>query len=277
MPPRLGEVEFVLTDADFAALAMLVKHHTGIILGEQKRNLIYSRLARRLRALKLESFAEYCDLLETAEGESEIGEMVNAITTNLTSFFRERHHFDFLGDEILKPLLKQPGPRRLRIWSAGCSSGEETYSIAMVLRAAIPAGAEWDAKILGTDIDTDMLARAKAGDYERERAASIPERYRRYIGDGGDGAATMAPELRALISFKPLNLLDPWPMRGPFDAIFCRNVVIYFDKETQRGLFDRFAELLAPAGWLFIGHSETLFKVSDRFRLVGRTIYRKIR
>lgn len=269
--------EFCFDDRDFAMLAALVKQHVGIVLGEQKRDLVYGRLARRLRALKLDSFAQYCELLAGPDGDAEIGYMVNAITTNLTSFFREPHHFATLADEVLKPMARQ-GRQRLRIWSAGCSSGEEPYSIAMTLRGAIPALDGWDARILATDIDTDMLSRAAAGRYEVERAASIPDACRKYCDVAANGdAVVMSAALKSLIAFKPLNLQGPWPMKGPFDAIFCRNVVIYFDKQTQRALFDRYADLLKPDGWLFIGHSESLFRVSERFELVGRTVYRRRR
>jgi chemotaxis protein methyltransferase CheR len=276
-PHAEDQPEFVLSDEDFGVLVALVKRHAGIALKEQKRGLVYGRLVRRLRALGLDSFKKYCDLLATAEGEPEIARMVNAITTNLTSFFREPHHFNTLAKDVLEPLARNPGSRRLRVWSAGCSSGEEPYSIAMTLRAAIPAARGWDAKILATDIDTDILARAAAGRYDLPRLDSIPDRHRRCFSDNGDGTATIVPEVRSPVVFKPLNLLGPWPMQGPFDVIFCRNVVIYFDKDTQRELFDRFADLLAPDAWLFIGHSESLFNVSERFRLVGRTVYQRIR
>ena len=275
--PATIQREFTFSNRDFATLAELVRSHAGIALGENKRDLVYGRLARRLRALRLDSFAAYCELLDGPDGEAEIGSMVNAITTNLTSFFREPHHFTTLAEEVLKPMTGR-GRQRLRIWSAGCSSGEEPYSIAMTLRNAIPAVGSWDARILATDIDTDMLAHAAGGCYPADRVTSVPRNCRRYIqaSDAGD-EVMMSAELRSLIAFKPLNLLGPWPMRGPFDAIFCRNVVIYFDKPTQRKLFDRYAELLKPDGWLFIGHSESLFRVSERFNLVGRTVYRRCR
>lgn len=271
------EREFAFSDRDFAHLARLVRERTGIALSEHKRELVYGRLARRLRALGLDSFSAYCSLLDGPGAEAELGVMINAITTNLTGFFREKHHFDCLAREALPQLLRagSAGRRRLRIWSAGCSSGEEPYSIAMALRAVVPAGA-CDARILATDIDTDMVERARAGIYSAERAKTIPKEYRRFFTEIAEDRVAMAPELTSLITFKPLNLLEPWPMKGPFDAIFCRNVVIYFDKPTQRVLFDRFAELLSPEGWLFVGHSESLFRVSERFKLVGRTIYRRI-
>ena len=269
--------EIPLTDADFASIVRFVHEASGIALGDTKRDLVYGRLRRRLRMLGLGSFAAYRSLLDGPEGAAERVRMVNAITTNLTGFFREMHHFEHLAREVLPKLRGARGNRRLRIWSAGCSSGEEPYTIAMTLRAAMPDLAQWDARILATDIDTDMVAHGAAGLYDAQRAASIPEGYRRgAVQKQPDGRMAMGDPLRSLITFKPLNLLGQWPMRGPFDVIFCRNVVIYFDKPTQRALFDRYAEILAPDGHLYIGHSETLFRVSERFVHLGRTIYRKV-
>lgn len=272
-PPR-GTL--VITDEDFARIVALVYDASGIKLGENKRDLVYGRLRRRLRVLGLGSFAAYCDLLDGPDGAAERTHLVNAITTNLTGFFREAHHFEYLSSELL-PGLPRSG-RRLRIWSAGCSSGEEPYSIAMTMVSAMPDLAEWDARVLATDIDTEMVAHGSAGIYAAERVAAIPEAIRRAHVERIDAdSVSMAPHLRSLIAFRSLNLLGPWPMRGPFDIIFCRNVVIYFDKPTQRALFDRFANMLSPGGHLFIGHSESLFRVSDRFQHLGRTIYRKLR
>lgn len=270
--------DLVFTDADFNFIRQLVATQTGISLSEQKRELVYGRLAKRLRSLDLQSFAQYCAYVE--KSEQELLELVNAITTNLTSFFRESYHFDYLRDTLLPELLRSNAAnRRIRIWSAGCSTGEEPYSIAMTVRDAIPAGQGWDVKILATDIDSNVLARAQQGIYPEERTTGIPDRYlRRSFRKGhGDNAGMLRvnDEVRSLITFRQLNLMQDWPMKGPFDVIFCRNVVIYFDKSTQRRLFNRYADLLADNGHLFIGHSETLFKVCDRFTLIGRTIYHK--
>jgi len=272
------ERDLVFTDADFNFIRRVVVEQTGITLSEQKRELVYGRLAKRLRALDLQTFAQYCSHLE--QNPDELHELVNAITTNLTSFFREPYHFDYLRDTLLPDLLRSNAQsRRIRIWSAGCSTGEEPYTIAMVLRDALPAGQGWDAKILATDIDSNVLAKAQQGVYAEERASGVPERYQRrsFRRGQGDNAGMLrvSDEVRSLITFRQLNLMQEWPMRGPFDVIFCRNVVIYFDKPTQRRLFDRYADLLVDGGHLFIGHSETLFKVSERFTLIGRTIYRK--
>jgi chemotaxis protein methyltransferase CheR len=266
-----------LTDADFAAIAALLRARTGIVLSESKRELVVGRLNRRLRALGLARFADYLDHLDGPNGEAERGEMVNALTTNLTRFFREPHHFTTLANEVLPPLLAASAARRVRLWSAACSSGEEPYSMAMVLHKALGSRPGVDARILATDIDTNMVAAAAAGRYDPEPAKAIPAEFRRLVGADGAGSVVMSDALRQRIAFRVLNLLGDWPMRGGFDAIFCRNVVIYFDKDTQRALFDRMADILNPRGWLFIGHSESLFRVSDRFENLGQTTYRKLR
>ena len=264
-----------LTEADFTAIARLVRETAGIVLGNGKRELVYSRLRRRLRALNLDSFLAYRALLEGPDGLEERERMVNAITTNLTSFFRESHHFQHLA-EIVLPHLSQR-ERRLRVWSAGCSTGEEAYSMALTVERSLPARESWDARILATDIDTDVLASAAAGQYPASRLEGIPTQYASLLPPAApDGMVTLPPAIRRLVTFKHLNLLEAWPMRGPFDAIFCRNVVIYFDKQTQRSLFDRFANLLRPGGYLYVGHSESLYRCCDRFTHAGRTIYRKL-
>lgn len=271
------EREFIFTDDDFRFLAELVHRKTGIVLSDAKRNMVYSRLARRLRKLELSHFSEYCELLE-ADTDGELLHCVNAITTNLTSFFREQHHFAHLANEVLKPLaLQASGGKRLRIWSAGCSAGAEPYSIAMTLREAIPSINQWDARILATDIDTNMLATGRKGHYEEEFISKIPPDYRKkYVEMQNDGSGEMKENLKQLITFNTLNLLESWPIKGPFDVIFCRNVVIYFDKPTQKILFNRFADILKPGGWLYIGHSESLFNVCDRFKLIGKTVYSRV-
>jgi chemotaxis protein methyltransferase CheR len=262
-------------EEDFSALRALVKEHTGIHLTEQKRELVYGRLSRRLRALGLESFRTYRELLEKNEGD-ELVQFCNAITTNLTSFFRETHHFQYLREHLLEPRAADPrGLRRLRFWSAGCSTGEEPYSLAMTIHEALPDVRRWDVKILATDLDTDVLARGARGLYDEERVRNLsPERVARFFRRQGAGFV-VRDELRDLISFRELNLMHTLPMKGPLDAIFCRNVVIYFDKDTQRQLFARVAQLQAPGDILFLGHSENLFRVSDDYTLVGKTVYRR--
>lgn len=271
--------EFMLTKEDFSFLAKLVYQQTGIVLAEHKRDMVYSRLARRIRALNLFSFREYCDYVNAnLEGE-ELGQLVNAITTNLTSFFREKHHFEHLKTQVLEPFFKVGKEKKLRIWSAGCSQGSEPYSIAMVVADCMEKHKGFDVKILATDIDTNMLARGRSGSYRMEDLESIPTQYRKYISvkkREGEEGILMAPKLREMITFNQLNLLaEPWPMKGQFDVIFCRNVVIYFDKPTQKILFNRYADQAKSQAWLYIGHSENLFNVCDRFKLQGKTIYRK--
>lgn len=271
--------EYALRDKDFRKIVELVMNTTGIVLSEKKRPFIQGRLGRRLRALGMQDFREYCNLLETPDGDEERSNLINAITTNHTSFFREPHHFTYLTRTILPKIVNDgKDQRRLRIWSAGCSTGEEPYTIAMTLREQAALLNGWDVKLLATDLDTNVVAHAAAGVYDAERVEEVPSSLRkRFVTELSGGKAQMNDELCSLITFAPLNLLQKWPMKGPFDIIFCRNVVIYFDKPTQRKLFDRYAEILKPDGWLFIGHSESLLNVTDRFDLVGRTIYRRIK
>jgi chemotaxis protein methyltransferase CheR len=273
------EQEFALRDSDFHKIVDIVSARTGIVINDKKRAFVHGRLGRRLRALGLSDFGQYCDLLESRAGEAEQAMLVNAVTTNHTSFFREPHHFQYLGKKVLPAIAAAEGGQRgrLRIWSAGCSSGEEPYTIAMIL-CGHAATADWDRKILATDLDTNVIAHASAGRYDAERVQSIPDIFRkRYVTLKKDGQGQMGEQLRSLISFAPLNLLEPWPMRGPFDVVFCRNVVIYFDKPTQAKLFNRYADLLRSDGWLFVGHSENLLNLTDRFRLVGNTVYQRVK
>jgi chemotaxis protein methyltransferase CheR len=276
--PAAPGTDFALSQAEFDRLRALVREHTGISLSDAKRQLVYGRLARRLRALKLATFAEYIGLIEGGES-AELEEFTNAITTNLTSFFRERHHFDYLSREMLPALAGRTGPRRLRVWCCAASTGEEPYSIAMVLREAATLLYGWDVKLLATDLDSAVLAAGEAGVYAEERFQGMDRRRLERFFDQGRGSQAgklrARDELRGLITFKQLNLMHDWPMRGPFDAIFCRNVIIYFDKETQRALFERMARLQRPGDYLFLGHSENLYRVSDRYELIGKTIYRR--
>jgi chemotaxis protein methyltransferase CheR len=272
--------EYALHEGDFRKICRLVMDTAGIVLSDKKRAFVQGRLGRRLRVLGLSDFAAYCRLLESPAGDEEKNNLINAVTTNHTSFFREPHHFQYLAQTILPHIAKtqRGGGGRFRIWSAGCSTGEEPYTIAMTLREHQSPLRGFDVRILATDLDTNVVARAAAGVYDAERLATIPKSLRlKYFTDLDDGSAEAGDELSSLITFAPLNLLQDWPMKGPFDVIFCRNVVIYFDKATQRRLFDRYAELLKPDGWLFIGHSESLMNVTDRFDLVGRTIYQRIK
>jgi len=275
------EREFKFTDKDFMTLRDLVNWHTGISLSLSKKELVYSRLTRRLRKLNLQSFKSYCQLLQSDNRGEELVHFINAVTTNLTSFFRESHHFDFLSKTMLPELAARKVIRpRLRIWSAGCSTGEEPYSIAMSVKESFPLHNNYDIKILATDLDSSVLEKATNGIYSREKLSSImPHRQKKWFRKGhslNSGYVQIKPEVQNLVTFRQLNLMNDWPMKGPFDGIFCRNVIIYFDKPTQKVLIDRFANILANGGYLFLGHSESLFKVTSRFKLVGQTIYQKL-
>lgn len=228
----------------------------------------------------IQKFAEYLSRLK--DDEQELVEFTNALTTNLTSFFREPHHFEYMKATGLPALLKNRPDKKLRIWSAGCSTGEEPYTIALTVKEAMLSHANWDVKILATDLDSNVVNRAKAGVYTEEKVNGIDQNrlkkwFRKGRGDEHDGQMKVASDLQDMITFKQLNLMHGWPMNGPFDIIFCRNVVIYFNKDTQRELFDRYADYLSDDGYLFVGHSESLAKVSDRFQLIGKTIYKKVR
>lgn len=274
-----GEREFPFGPDEFDFIARLVHDKSGIVLGPSKQSMVYSRLVRRLRELRIPSFEAYCAHVSSADGEDEIGHLINAITTNLTRFFREGHHFDHLAATVL-PAAAQKPDRRLRIWSAGCSSGEEPYSIAITVADNLPGLSSFDAKILATDLDTNMVAHGRAGLYASSALEEVPKpvvlkHFHRTAALSDRWSVGEAA--RRLITFKPLNLLGAWPMKGPFDAIFCRNVMIYFDNPTKAELVRRFGDLLVPGGWLYVGHSETLLGQQDRFQLRGRTIYQRVR
>jgi chemotaxis protein methyltransferase CheR len=270
--------EFAFSDADFRSLVQLAREHAGIALSDSKRNLVYTRVSRRLRALGFTAFKQYRDYLAANAGELE--SFINAISTNLTKFFRESHHFDHFRSHVVQPFLSgaQRGDGRFRVWSAGCSTGEEPYTIAAVLRHEIRSGSHRDARILATDIDTDVLAKAARGIYPVSGFDSVPRVYRDYFEPSteGRGDNMMASEaIRSLIVFRRLNLIEPWPFRGKFDAIFCRNVMIYFDNPTKTALIDRFIQSIKPGGFLYIGHSESFHGTHAELQLVGRTTYRR--
>jgi chemotaxis protein methyltransferase CheR len=272
--------EFGFTDADFDSLRRLARELAGISLSDSKRELVYGRVSRRLRELGLTSFADYRALLAGPQGGGEIGEFINAVTTNLTAFFREKHHFEYLREHFLLPRAAEAGAsRRIRIWCAAASTGEEPYSIAITVAEAIPEWQRWDIRILATDLDTNVLRHAEAGQYTLDRVRDLPRalvaKHFTRSGEGDAARVKVNPELAKMVTFRQLNLIQPLPMRGPLDAIFCRNVIIYFDKDTQRDLFSRMAPLQRPGDMLFLGHSETLFKVSEDWKLVGKTVYRR--
>ena len=276
-----AQKEFPFTQQDFNFLRTFANDRTGIVISDDKFDMFYSRLSRRLRALRMHSFAEYCAYIKTGQDKAEETELVNAITTNLTAFFRENHHFEYLRDTAIPERLAANGAdRKLDIWSAGCSTGEEPYSLAMILSEMSDQLVGWQAHITATDIDSNVLAHAASGVYGMDRVKDLdPKRLKQWFmkGTGAhEGKVRVKKALRERIDFKLLNLMEPWS-QPPRDIIFCRNVIIYFDKESKARLVDRFADSLKPGGFLFIGHSESLYKVTDRFELIGNTVYRKVR
>lgn len=268
-----------LSDDDFKYVCQFTYKSAGIVLNDSKREMVYRRFMRIIRDRKLPSFSAYCQLLRN-NPEQERHYFVNAITTNLTSFFREQHHFDYLQSHEYPRLLESKLKKRLRIWSSASSSGEEPYSIAISLLEAFGDKVnQWDAKILATDIDSNVLAKGQAGVYPEQAIDELPIGIKKQYFQKGKGELSkqvrVNDELRKLITFNQLNLLGSWPMKGPFDIIFCRNVIIYFDKETQSELFKRYYHMLAPGGLLILGHSENLGRFQQYFENVGRTIFRK--
>jgi len=267
--------EFDFTRRDFERVRALIYQRAGISLADSKQEMVYSRLARRLRATGIQSFGRYLDDLEAGRMASEWESFTNALTTNLTSFFREAHHFPLLAEHLLARHHRER--RTLTVWCSASSTGEEPYSIAMTACEAFNTLTP-PVQIVATDIDTNVLATGANGVYPMERVDKLEtERLKRFFlkGKGShDGMARVRPELRNLVSFKQLNLLaDSWPVEGPFDAIFCRNVMIYFDKDTQRKILSRFVPLMKRDALLFAGHSENFLYVSDSLRLRGKTVY----
>lgn len=269
--------EFEYTLDNFNSLRKLSNEHSGILVPDDKFDMFYSRLSKRVRLLGFTRFNQYCQYLADYP-ELEFTEFINAVTTNLTSFFRENYHFDYLAQSLLPDLLKKnQSQKKMRVWSAGCSTGEEPYSLAMILLENVPA--DWDIKILATDLDTHVLSRAAEGIYTLEQVSAIGEqRLHRWFQKGlgaNSHQVRVKNSLRHIIQFKPLNLMQEWPMKGLFDVIFCRNVLIYFDRETKSMLAHRYAALLQDSGYLFIGHSESLHQLDTPFSLTANTIYKK--
>jgi len=267
--------EFDFTRRDFERVRALIHERAGISLADSKQEMVYSRLARRLRATGIQSFGRYLDDLEAGRMDKEWEAFTNALTTNLTSFFREAHHFPLLLEHLVA--IRKKDSRPLTIWCSAASTGEEPYSIAMTACEAFNTLTP-PVQIVATDIDTNVLATAANGVYPMDRMDKMsPERLRRFFlkGKGAhEGMARVRPELRSLVTFRQLNLLaDGWPLEGQFDALFCRNVMIYFDKPTQRKILDRFVPLMKPHALLFAGHSENFLYVSDSLRLRGKTVY----
>ena len=263
---------YPFTQDDFERIRALIYSCAGISLAPGKRDMVYSRLARRLRARELENFADYLGLLEGGDPQ-ELEAFINALTTNMTSFFREPHHFEILAER----LARLPGSRPASIWTCASSTGEEPYSIAMTAADAVKRPEP--ARILATDIDTNVLATARQGVYPIDQLGKLPPDLlkRHFLRGSGrnEGLARVREELRRLVSFRQLNLLDEaWPMRGKFDIIFCRNVMIYFDKTTQHAILKKLAACLQPDGLLFVGHSESFHSASELFTICGNTVYK---
>jgi len=268
--------EFAFTRENFERVCQLIYEHAGISLKPSKQDMVYSRLARRLRVNGLDNFRDYLVLLESGNKE-EWEAFVNSLTTNLTSFFREPHHFPLLADHA----IKQRGRHPVSLWCAAASSGEEPYSIAMTMVDTFGSFSP-PVTIVATALDTNVLAKAEAGIYPIERVEKLSEDVVKRFFLKGTGAQSgfvrVRPELRAMIKFRQVNLLgDDWQIRGPLDAIFCRNVMIYFDKETQLKILQRFAPLLHPDGLVFAGHSESFHNAAHLFRLRGKTVYELVK
>lgn len=264
----------VLSSSDFARIAQKVKYNTGIVLKDHKSVMVQARISRRLRELGYNDFTSYIDFLEGPQGQQEITNFCNAITTNLTSFFREPHHFDHFETE-LRTLCSQH-PSDVRVWSAGCSTGEEPHCISLV--AEFVARSSTNIKILATDLDTNVLATGRAGMYAIEKKNGIPAKYHSFLKTVEiEEHLSFEPSIRDKITFNRLNLLEPWPFKNKFDVIFCRNVLIYFDTRTKMQLVDRFADALRVGGVLYLGHSETILEEHARLASEGRTTYRKTR
>ena len=272
---------FDLTDKEFKLFQELIYRETGINMSDKKKKLVVARLSKRLRALNLANFTQYYEFLSDSENaDKELVNLINRVTTNKTNFFRENHHFEFLSKELLPRLIAQgetSGARRLRIWSAGCSSGEEPYTLAMVINEAFKARRGWDIKILATDLDTEILQTAINGVYPTQLVSPIPKDYLiRYFSRDAQGYR-VNQNLRSMIAFRKLNLMSPaFPMKQPFDIIFCRNVIIYFDAPTKEVLLDKFHYHLKTGGHIFIGHSESLMHMKTKFKYLKHTIYQKV-
>jgi chemotaxis protein methyltransferase CheR len=267
---------FNFTDEDFRRIAHILNTEAGIFLSDAKAPFVYSRLTKRLRVLGLDAFQDYCALIASQAGEEERRQMVAALTTNVTRFFREPHHFEHLKRQMERsaPGLRKGG--RLRIWSSACSNGQEPYSIAMSVFSIFPDADELNIRILASDIDTNMIAAATAGQYSEDVVEAVPEDLRRkWFAPQAGGTWKVDRKLSSIIAFRELNLIGNWPMKGKFDAIFCRNVAIYFEEKTQQKIWSRFVPMLNPGGVLYIGHSERISGPATRDLVAdGVTTYR---
>ncbi len=272
--------DVVLGEKEFRQISDLVYEHCGINLHDGKKELVRARLAKRLRESHFETFSEYIRHVLNDPTGKEFSILVDSLSTNLTKFFREDQHFEYLRTHLLPRIIATKSGRgrcRIRAWSAGCSSGEEPYSIAITLLDAVQGKGRWDVKLLATDVSTRILERAQRGLYDKDRVEPIPlplrTKYMMRCCDDGRDIYEVGPALREMVIFRYLNLMKDWPIKGPLDFIFCRNVMIYFDKPTQERLVSRFYDLLGPGGVLFTGHSESLTGIEHKFHYVQPTIY----
>jgi chemotaxis protein methyltransferase CheR len=271
----VNEREFVFTSSDFSDVAERIYHLAGIVLKEHKKDMVYSRLSRRLRQLNLNSFAEYRKYLDSSKGGDETQSLINALTTNLTSFFREPHHFEHLKNKVIKPMMAAGQPTKVRLWCSASSTGQEPYSIAMTLNECGLIAGKDDVKVLATDLDTSVLDKATKGIYPENEVTKCPMNIQRHFSSAGHEQMKVHKNLQDFLLFRQLNLMDNWPMKGPFDAIFCRNVLIYFDKPTCKVIIDKMLSLLKEGGTLYLGHSESMPVTETRVVPEGHTIYRK--
>lgn len=275
----MSSAEIDLNAKNFNTIINKVYSVCGISLNESKFEMVRRRLTNRMKVLGMNNFDQYLGYLDSNNKEEEPF-FINSITTNFTSFFRENHHFEYMEDVLIPLWIKEKKhDRQIKIWSAGCSSGEEPYSIAMTLLKHKEKLAGWDIKILATDIDTNILSKAKAGVYLKEKNQQLPTQIKKDFFNSAsrtDKTMHINNEVKDMVHFKRLNFLDNWPMKKQYDLIFCRNVIIYFDKETQSGLLTKFRQRQASGSHLFIGHSESLYRMTDDYELIGKAIYKKV-
>ena len=272
-----------ISNEDFKRVSDVIYKHCGINLHDGKKTLVRARLAKRMRARKIDTVGKYLDYVLAMNDKKEFYDLVDSISTNLTSFFREKVHFDLLKEQFIPNMIarqeKHGGPKRFRIWSAGCSSGEEPYTMAMTLKDAFKGTSGWEVKILASDVSTRVLEKASSGLYEADKVKLVnPQLVSEYFNKevvNGNGMYRVKDELRKMIAFRYLNLMEPWPFKGAFDVIFCRNVMIYFDKPTQEKLVGRYYDCLRPEGLLCIGHSESLTGINHQYRYLQPATYAK--
>ncbi len=277
---HLPEHEFELRDAEFQQISRLVHKTAGLKLSDSKRTLVYSRLAKRVRELGLNDFRSYMNYLDQDQSGDELGFLIAVLTTNVTSFFREEHHFDHLRGQVLPDLIARARVgSRIRLWSSACSSGQEPYSIALSILQLCPEACDYDVRVLATDIDPNMLKIGQTGRFAAKLLDPVPKDMRVIVPrPEADGDTIVMPEAaKSLISFRRLNLIEDWPFSGLFEAIFCRNVAIYFDKATQQQLWSRLAGQLVDGGHFYIGHSERVTgPIKHHLASTGVTQYQKL-